>query len=204
MIKTSLYNLCTSADFEKIFKEKGYAYFTKGYYNLNIIGIRAGGLNVTNKFDDYIVVIYDTKNGTHRRIYNVTTDPGKHYIKQPINPNGAALLVPNQYRGAWKIGKHKGKYDALVQVKPVKVYRDRNRNDVYDLDPNTIEEGNFGLNIHRSNPYTESTYVDKWSAGCQVFANASQFKSFIELCRKQRDNFGNSFTYTLLNEKDLL
>ena len=204
MIKTSLYNLCTSADFEKIFKEKGYAYFTKGYYNLNIIGIRAGGLNVTNKFDDYIVVIYDTKNGTHRRIYNVATDPGKHYIKQPINPNGAALLVPNQYRGTWKIGKHKGKYDALVQVKPVKVYRDRNRNDVYDLDPNTIEEGNFGLNIHRSNPYTESTYVDKWSAGCQVFANASQFKSFIELCRKQKDNFGNSFTYTLLNEKDLL
>ena len=30
-------------------------------------------------------------------------------------------------------------------------------------------KGFMGLIFHRSNPYTESYYVDKWSAGCQVF-----------------------------------
>ena len=42
-----------------------------------------------------------------------------------------------------------------------------------------------------------------YSAGCQVFADPKDFAKFIELCKKQSTLYGNSFTYTLLDEKDL-
>jgi preprotein translocase subunit SecA len=95
-----------------------------------------------------------------------------------------------------------GKYKALVQVKPVKVYRDNNKDDVYDMIPQQIDEGCFGINIHRSNPYTKSKLVNDWSAGCQVFADPDAFRCFMKLCEEQKKRFGNNFTYTLLDEKD--
>lgn len=198
-----------SYDFRKLFKSKGYVYFSNGLYNLNIIGIRTNKTNlVTNLFDDYLVVIYNSaiKNGDHvtsRRIYPITTEPGLYYMNKPMNVKGAAILVPNQYRGAYRMDYYKG-YQALVQNRPVKVYRDNNKDNIYDLNPETIEEGMFGLNIHKSNDYKIAEKVNKWSAGCQVFSNPIDFKSFMTLCEKQKDNYGNSFTYTLLDEKDLV
>ena len=61
----------------------------------------------------------------------------------------------------------------------------------------------FGINIHRSNPRTESTIVNKWSAGCQVIAANDDFRLFMEICNKAKDTWGNSFTYTLINSDDL-
>ena len=46
-----LFNKATKADFSKILVNKGYVYFNKGKYNLNIIGIRNAGNNVSNKFE---------------------------------------------------------------------------------------------------------------------------------------------------------
>ena len=45
--------------------------------------------------------------------------------------------------------------------------------------------------------------VNSYSAGCQVFKNASDFKDFMKLVNKSADKFGNSFTYTLINEGDI-
>ena len=36
-MKNQLYAKCKVCDFEKLFAKKGYSYFTKGNYNLNII-----------------------------------------------------------------------------------------------------------------------------------------------------------------------
>lgn len=206
MVKTSLYSKIYNYNFEKLFNDKKYAYFTNGAYNLNIIGIRTDNNNkVTNKFDDYIVVIYKSPQGKENRIiYNITTEPGLTYMLKPENNKGTAILVPNQYRGCWQLGLHNKKYIALVQRKTVKVYRDNNKNDIYDLNPTTIDEGIFGINIHRANQNYARNTVDMYSAGCQVFQEPKQFKSFIELCKKQKERYGNSFTYTLLEEKDLV
>ena len=134
--------------------------------------------------------------------YVVTTQPGITSLKTPVNAKGCAILVPGQYRGCWKIGLHKGKYEALTQDKPVSVYRDINRDNYYDYDKSKIDRGMFGINIHKAG--ANSVQVDNWSAGCQVFANANQFKLFMDLCHKQVINgFGSNFTYTLLTEKDL-
>ena len=198
----NLYNKLLTYNFEELFKKKGYSYFTKGNYNLNIIGIRsANDHKVTNEFDDYIVVIYNTSKGISRFIYKVTTQPGIDYILNPTNKKGTAILVEGQYRGAYKLGKHKGQ-NALIQNKNVKVYRDNNKNRRYDYDKQTINSGRFGINIHRAG--TNSSRINNWSAGCQVFAINSEFESFLRLCNKQVENgYGETFTYTLINEREL-
>lgn len=197
---------CLNADYERIFKDKGYVYYKGNNYDLNIIGIRKNIADVkelaTNKFDDIIIVKCLVNGKPFMSYYVVTTQPGITSLKTPVNAKGCAILVPGQYRGCWKIGLHKGKYEALTQDKPVSVYRDINRDNYYDYDKSKIDRGMFGINIHKAG--ANSVQVDNWSAGCQVFANANQFKLFMDLCHKQVINgFGSSFTYTLLTEKDL-
>lgn len=193
------------ADIPTIIKEKGYAFFSNGRYNLNIIGVRKNNNNkVTNKYDDILCVMYKDNTGWIKKLYKITTEPGTYYMQKELgNPKGTAILVPGQYRGCWKIGKHNGKYDALVQQKPVKVYRDGNKDDIYDMYNEVIHEGLFGINIHRSNQGFNRATVDMYSAGCQVFCNYKDFNEFMELCKKQSKLYGNSFTYTLIDEEDL-
>ena len=192
-----------SADFSKILVNKGYVYFTNGKYNLNIIGVRRAGTKVTNQFDDYIVVEYVDMYGIKTRdVFPATTDPGLTSMTKPMSTKGCAILVPGQYRSSWMIGYHKGKYEALVQCKPLKVYRDNDKDNVYDLNPKTIEEGNFGINIHKSGD--DSTIVNGWSAGCQVLKRKVNFDKLMKLAHYQfSQGMGARYTYTLINEEDL-
>ena len=192
-----------SADFSKILVNKGYVYFTNGKYNLNIIGVRRAGTKVTNQFDDYIVVEYVDMYGIKTRdVFPATTDPGLTSMTKPMSIKGCAVLVPGQYRSSWMIGYHKGKYEALVQCKPLKVYRDNDKDNVYDLNPKTIEEGNFGINIHKSGD--DSTIVNGWSAGCQVLKRKVNFDKLMKLAHYQfSQGMGARYTYTLINEEDL-
>ena len=205
MIETTLANKCTKADFRTILYNKGYAYFTKGEYNLNIIGVRHKGSKVTNKFEDCIVVIYNTpKERNVRRVFMCTTLPGKKAMNHPTNIKGTAILKEGQYRGAFKIGYHKGKYKALVQYKSLPVYRDNNKDDVFDLSPHYIDNGIFGINIHKAgNSESGSTLVDGWSYGCQVFSKSVDFSAFMRLVERSANIYGDKFTYTLINEEDL-
>ena len=206
MIQNELTSKCVTYNFKELFKKKNYAWFDNGAYNLNIIGIRKFNKNnkATNQFDDVLVIDYNTTQAHKRQIFNITTEPGLYYLTHLANNKGAAILVPNQYRGCWKIGKHNGKYEALCQAKPVTVYRDNNKNDVYDLKPETKDTGMFGINIHRSNQLYTRTTIDQYSAGCQVFNDPADFNTFMGLCKQQMKLYGNSFTYTLLNEEDLI
>lgn len=202
-MKTGLYNKVLTYDFKKLFARKGYAFFTKGAYNLNIIGVRASGKKVTNTFNDYLVLIYNTNQDDNlRKVFTITTDPGRTMMINPINPQGTAILVPGQYRAGWKLGYHKN-YQALVQNKTVKVYRDRNKDEIYDLDPKTIQQGQFGINIHKAGNF--SKFIDNWSAGCQVFQSSNEFSRFMGYVKKQiAAGLGDKFTYTLVNEEDLV
>ena len=112
------------------------------------------------------------------------------------NSKGTAILVPGQYRGCWQIGLHRGKYKALCQKKEIKVYRDNNKDMIYDMNPENIDKGIFGINIHRSNEFYTRNTIDKYSAGCQAFNSPIEFNSFMRLCEEQRKLYGNSFTYT--------
>ena len=152
---------------------KGYKYFhdnlNKGY-DVNIIGIRNSETKgrVTNAFDDTLTISYKINNEWQYHEFACTTDPGSHWVKNILSEKGVAILKPNQYRGSHKLDLHQGKYLALRQQKPVEVYRDNNRDKKYDLLEESIQEGIFGINIHRATGRSggKSIRVDKWSAGC--------------------------------------
>ena len=191
---------------EAAVKAKGYKWFEDGDYNLNIVGIRNSETSndITNKFDDLITVSYKVDGKWQFESFEATTDPGRHWAKNLLNPDGVAILVPGQYRGSHKIGLHQGKYEALRQQKPVRVYRDKDKDNEYDLIAENIKEGIYGINIHRASATGTSVQIDKWSAGCQVIANNQNFDTLMELAHKAKAKWGNSFTYTLIESKDLV
>jgi len=188
----------------QVFKEKGYAFFDgRKSYNLNIIGVRSDSPNA-NTFDDHMLVVYrDESLEWIIDKYVITTDPGKRYLKRPINIKGAAILIPGQYRSTYQIARHRGKYFALCQKGgPVKVWRDDNKDAILDHD-NDVDEGWHGINIHRAHKNLTLESVNGYSAGCQVFAAPADFAYFMAICEVAESIYGNSFTYTLLDEEDL-
>ena len=193
-----------------VMDSKGYKYFESDNYDVNIIGIRnsATGTKITNKFDDTMTISFKDEDGNwHYNEYNCTTDPGDDWTDNPwIDEIGCAVLRPGQYRGSHKIRLHGGKYTALGQKKDVKVYRDNNRDENYDFDESTCDTGVFGINIHRATALEgkTSTYVNKWSAGCQVIASNDDWHEFLEICQEARAVWGNSFSYTLIESKDIV
>ena len=189
-------------------ESKGYRWFENGDYNVNIVGVRNSDTNgkVTNKFDDKITITYKIAGEWKFHIYNCTTDPGDDWVDNPMMEKGVAILKPGQYPKSHKIRLHGGKYTALGQQNNVKVYRDANKDGVYDYDESTVDEGLFGINIHRATSLSgkTSTYIDKWSAGCQVIASNDDWHEFLGICEKARDTWSNNFTYTLIESKDIL
>ena len=119
-----------------------------------------------------------------------------------MNEKGAAVLVTGQHRRCYKLGRHQGKYEALVQAEVLQVYPDNNKDSKVDAG-GPIDIGWHGINIHRASSNWQSKQVNKWSAGCQVFANPNIFDYFIELCKKSTQLYGSRITYTLIEEKDL-
>lgn len=201
-------SMWTREQIEAAVKAKAYAWFSddanKGY-DVNIVGIRNNspevGDRVTNVFDDWMTVSYKVDGVWKFNIWPITTDPGTKAVKEYHNPNGVARVVPGQYKGMWAVGLHQGKYEAMRQVKPVKVYRDKNKDMTFN--ETVIEEGIFGINGHRSNPTTESAYVENWSEGCQVFKRVKDFNNWMVIMNKAKGIHGNSFTYTLLESTDI-
>ncbi len=193
----------TREQIEAAVKAKGYAWFEGAKdFDVNIVGIRnsATGQKVTNAFDDHLTVSYKEGGEWKFHSWPATTDPGKKGVMEYHNAAGVARLVEGQYRGSHTLGLHQGKYEALKQQKPVKVYRDADKDLEYD--ENKIQEGIFGINIHKAG--ADSTYVENWSEGCQVFKKAADFESFMVICRKAAAIHGKSFTYTLIESKDLV
>lgn len=193
----------TREQIEKAVKAKGYVWFEGASdYDVNIVGVRnsSTGQRVTNVFDDTLTVSYKIGGDWHFHCWPATTDPGKKGVMEYHNAAGVARLVEGQYRGSHAIGLHQGKYEALRQAKNVKVYRDANRDMNYD--ETQIQEGVFGINIHKAG--ADSTYVENWSEGCQVFKKSADFDSFMAICKKAQAIHGNSFTYTLIESSDIV
>ena len=99
-------------------------------------------------------------------LYVIQEEKFRHWqgVENIMREEGVAILKPGQYRGSHKLRLHQGKYMALGQQKPVKVYRDNNRDANYDLDESKTDTGLFGINIHRATARKggKSTRVDKW------------------------------------------
>lgn len=190
----------TIQQLKEAFGKKGYE-LRRGYYELNIIGIRNESAK-PNSFDDTICVLFKDEYGDDVLLYfPATTDPGLYWLENPMNVDGTAIMQEGYYPGAYKIGTHRG-YKALRQVGKINFVRDNDRDAELDFDaPKRINEVIYA-NIHRASEKESSTLVEKWSAGCQVIQKG--WDEFIELCEKsflitEQDRFD----YTLLNIRDV-
>jgi len=200
----------TREQIETSVKVKGYKWFEdnndKGY-DVNIVGVRNSETNgrVTNAFDDCMTISYKVEGEWKFHCFPCTTDPGTHWVENILNDRGVAILKPGQYRGSHKLRLHQGKYLALGQKKPMSIYRDANLDGKYDLIEESVREELIGINIHRATSRTggKSSRVDKWSAGCQVIADNDDWHEFLDICQAAREIHGNSFSYTLLESKDI-
>lgn len=187
---------------QTVLQKKGYRIFLRPF-ELNIVGVRSDSTR-PNTFDDTIYVFFNNSEGKlieHR--FQATTDPGTYWLKNPMNPQGTAILKEGQYLNTYALGLHRGKYMALVQRRPVTVLRDYDRNAVLDFLNGTPDTGLFGINIHRASETGTTKVVEHYSAGCQVFANATDYLLFMTICERHKQLYGNQFTYTLIDERAL-
>lgn len=198
----------TREQIEAAVKSKGYVWFgddkNKGY-DVNIVGVRNTSPSVykkvTNVFDDFLTISYKDETGAWQfYCWMATCDPGKKGVQEFHNSKGVARLIPGQYRGVWKIDKHQGKYEALCQRGAnVSVWRDGNRDMLFE--ETVIDTGMFGINCHKAGQ--DSTWVENWSEGCQVFKRVKDFDAFMKICKAASKIHGNSFTYTLIESSDI-
>jgi hypothetical protein len=198
----------TREQIEKAVKSKGYVWFedaSNKTYDVNIVGVRNNDPSiadkVTNVFDDTLTISFKDESGNWQYYaWNATCDPGKKGVMEFHNNKGVARLVPGQYRGVWKIDKHQGKYDALCQrLGNVTVWRDANKDLLFE--EKVTDTGMFGINIHKAG--TDSTWVENWSEGCQVFKRVKDFDAFLAICKKAAKIHGNKFSYTLIESTDI-
>jgi hypothetical protein len=192
----------TAAQVKTAVASKGYKWFEGKDLMLNIIGVRNSSTSqkVTNLFDDHLTLTYTVDGVEHFHSWPATTDPGTKGVMQFGNKAGVARLVEGQYINSHIMRLHAGKYEALGQNKPVKVFRDPNKDMVYD--EKSIQEGLFGINIHKAG--ADSTFVENWSEGCQVFKKSADFEEFMAICRRAKAVHGNNFTYTLIESNDIV
>lgn len=188
---------------DKIISLDGGVVFDHPYY-LNIVGIR--NENDPDKFNDTMIYFWfdETGNITTKECNHFTTDPGVSNMTNTINSKGCAIVKPGFYRKLWTIGKHQGKYKALVQYSPIKVYRDNNRDKIFDFNEKNVEEGMFGINLHRANENSVAQVVGPHSAGCAVFQYINDFNEFISHVDKAGKAGQKFFSYALFNEIDFI
>lgn len=186
----------------QILRSKNYRLFERSY-ELNIVAYRSKLIR-SNRFDDEIHVFY--KNSLGQWIYHVfpaTTDPGQYWLDNPMHPQGTAFLKKGQYVDGYAIGLHRGTYEALVQVRDVTVIRNYNRTGIFNwFESGRLDTGKFGINVHRAEETGSVKTIDHFSAGCLVFANASDYRFFMELAKIHREKHGNKFTLTLIDFRD--
>ncbi|MEB3218372.1 MAG: hypothetical protein VKN72_19365 [Nostocales cyanobacterium 94392] len=158
--------------------------------------------NTPNQFNDsrFLVEV----NPTPKLIgaWEASIEPGNHYTKQPMNSDGAAQIqVPGQYK-AWRIGKHKGREIALVQVAPVNIVRDYNRNSKVDKGDKK-EYSIIGANQHSG---SDQKFVENTSAGCPVGRTSKGNQEFMNYLQQDIDYQADNnfiFSTTFISAKKL-
>lgn len=190
-------------DVKQGFALNGYIYYREPY-KLNIFGLRGYGIdgfheNKYDVFDDTLGISYVDKYGNEQLLFlRVTTDPSTYYFDHLLNVNGVAILSNNQFVDCYKLGYHRGMYEALVQNKNVTVWRKKSPVD-YNY-KNRQYTGMYGINVHKTVDDIET--IGTASAGCLVFNDTEEFNLFLALCHKHKELYGNIFTLTIFEQED--
>lgn len=191
-------------EIQKIFAKKGYAFFT-GAFNMNFFAAR-GNMRRPDAFDDILFIVYtDAEGNPVVRMFEGTVDPGIPWLTRPMNAGGAAAIAPGQYRAVWQLGKFKNT-DALIQCGKFRIFRDNNKDAIFDYDPKTIQDSmpSDGIFFHEHfQKQNVAEIVSNSSAGCVVPRSRVDHREIMRILQLQaKAGLGNKFTFTLFNETD--
>jgi hypothetical protein len=147
-----------------------------------------GALNddAPNVFNDLRIVFSIGEDGAPvigDAIWDGTTEPGAKWTFSPMNPRGAARIAFNQFK-AWSVGTHhpgsNAAHEALVQVEPIDVYRDLNKD--FSRTGDRLETGLFAINQHWGYDAPQGD-LGATSAGCLVGRTRSGHRAFMSLVK---------------------
>jgi hypothetical protein len=179
-------------------KTKNYKVFS-GEKNYNIIYVEGmnedGTLNddAPNVFNDRRIII-EVVDGVPQIVnhWQATTEPGNYYTYHPMNPKGAARIAFGQYQ-AWSVGTHGNAepHEALIQVAPITVYRDYNKD--FKRTGDKLDIGLFCVNQHWGYD-AEVNDIKNTSAGCLVGRRREGHCEFMQLVKSDR-RYQNSKNY---------
>ena len=160
--------------------------------------------NDPNAFNDVRLLIALDVEGrpvTPMQAWIATCEPGKFYTENPEDPGGAARIAFGQYK-AWAVGTHKAgtnsAHEALVQVAPITVCRDANKDFKRDHDAQVF--GMFGINQHWGFDVPKEN-IGKASAGCLVGRSKDEHRTFMSLLKEDaryKANKGYRFMTAIL------
>jgi len=150
-------------------KNRAFEYPTKG-----LLFLRTDS-NLTNTFDDFVLRI---NGGVVDYVSSCSTTAGQYWVHNPVTSGGVkgtAITTQQQVKFAHKFitGKWSDlwlKAPYFQQVRPLKVYRDGNKDGVIDRVISKV--GLFGINLHRGGI---GNLINRWSAGCNVTPDQDWF-----------------------------
>ena len=173
--------------------DKGYV-FSRDPGTTNIIYIEGmntdGSLNKDepDQFNDLRSIW--NHNLVCQQVWTATTEPGRRYTLDPMNPKGAARVKFGQYE-AWQVGMHGNSepHQALVQVAPIIVCRDLNEDFIRTGDKE--DKGLFGVNQHWGYDLPKNQ-IKLASAGCLVGRTRDGHRQFMSYLLNDVRYFDNS------------
>ena len=184
---------------ESVLKQ-GYEFATDNL-KLNIVAYRTKNRYIDN-WDDYLTLTWIEHDKEQIKVFGeFTTDPGIYYmVSKLLNPLGCGILKKGQWKNMLTEGIHNSSYKALIQINPVTVYRDRNRDNFMDIDESNEYTGMYGVNLHHG---YSSTNVNNNSALCQVLRKKSDLDILMAQYTKHKSIYGSKIDYTLIHEEDV-
>ena len=154
--------------------------------------------NAPNVFNDLRLVFSIASGGSPSLLgmWEGTTEPSRFWTQNPMNPTGAARIAFGQYK-AWCVGFHHlglvGQHEALVQVRPVTVCRDLNKD--FQRTNDRTDTGIFGINQHWGYDRPRDD-LGRSCAGCLVGRTKQGHRDFMRIVKGDpRFRVAGSYTF---------
>lgn len=193
----NLTNVKSYTDKQLLDRVKSLSNFKSVPKNYWLLGVQSNE-DEFNVFDDKF---YLFKGHKFVMVTNGTTNAGLSglYGYMTYNSKGCAVIKTDLwYYDLWKPGYHRGKMKALKQAKPIKYYRDWNKNQKAEQ-IGEVYEGMIGINFHTvlygQNMSFWRKLIGGWSVGCQVANVVKDYYEILHLTEKQE-----SVSYCLIEE----